>query len=45
MKIRNDNEIYFEGINFFHNLIYNCNKETFANVSELHPFKIYSNIK
>ena len=42
MKIKNDNEIYFEGINFFHNLIYNCNKETFANVSELHPFKIYS---
>ena len=42
MKIKNDNRIYFEGINFFSNIMYECNKETFMTISELHPFKIFT---
>ena len=42
MKIKNTNEIYFEGINFFYNIIEKCNKETFRNISEFHPFKLFA---
>ena len=42
MKIKNKNKIYFEGINFFNNILSGCNKETFSIISELHPFKIFS---
>lgn len=42
MKIKNDNKIYFEGINFFYNIIEDCNKETFCIISELHPFKLFA---
>ena len=42
MKIKNDNNIYYEGVHFFNNMIDECNKETFYNISELNPFKIYA---
>lgn len=42
MKIKTDNDIYFEGIHFFNNIITDCNKETFATISELHPFKLFA---
>ena len=42
MKIKNTNEIYFEGINFFYNIIEKSNKETFRNISEFHPFKLFA---
>lgn len=42
MKTRNNNDIYYEGIQILNNLISDCNKETFYNVSELNPFKIYA---
>ena len=42
MKKKNNNNIFFEGIHFFNNIIENSNKETFYNISELHPFKLYA---
>lgn len=42
MKIKNDNKIYFEGINFFYSILYECNRETFKKISELHPFKLFA---
>ena len=42
MKIKTDNNIYFEGIHFFYNILTDCNKETFTKISELHPFKLYA---
>ena len=43
MKIKSDNNLYFEGINFFYNILESCNKETFTIISELHPFKLFAN--
>ena len=42
MKIKPNNVIYFEGIHFFNNILSNSNKETFAIISELKPFKLFS---
>ena len=42
LKIKNSNRILFEGIHFFRNIIEDCDKETFYNISECHPFKIYA---
>ena len=42
MKIKPNNVIYFEGIHFFNNILTNSNKETFAIISELKPFKLFS---
>lgn len=42
MKIRQDNKIYFAGIQFFQSILDNCNIETFTTISELHPFKLYA---
>lgn len=42
MKIKPNNSIYFEGIHFFNNILSNSNKETFAIISELKPFKLFS---
>ena len=42
LKIKNDNKIFYEGIYFFNNMIEDCDKETFYNISECHPFKLYS---
>ena len=42
MKIKNNNDINYEGVQILNNLITDCNKETFYNVSELQPFKIYA---
>lgn len=42
MKIKPDNKIYFEGIQFFYNIISSSDKETFSIISELHPFKLFS---
>ena len=42
MKKRKNNKIFFEGVHFFNNIIENSNKETFYNISELHPFKLYA---
>ena len=42
LKIKERNNIYFEGVHFFNNIIDNCDKETFAIISELHPFKIFA---
>ena len=39
----NSHDIYFEGINFFYNILESCNKETFTIISELHPFKLFAN--
>ena len=41
MKIKTDNNIYFEGVHFFKNIINDCNKEIFYKISELIPFKIF----
>ena len=41
MKIKNNNQIYFEGINFFYNILNGCSRETFTKISELHPFRIF----
>jgi hypothetical protein len=42
MKQKPNNDIYFEGVHFFNNILTDCNKETFHIISELHPFKIYA---
>ena len=42
LKIKNSNKILFEGIHFFRNIIEECDKETFYNISECHPFKLYA---
>ena len=42
MKIKSDNKVYCEGVRFFMNLIEDCEKETFYNISELHPFNLYA---
>ena len=41
MKIKTDNNIYFEGVHFFKNIITDSNKEIFYKISELNPFKIF----
>ena len=42
MKEKPYNDIYFEGVNFFYSIIFECNKETFHIISELHPFKLFA---
>ena len=42
MKEKPNNNIYFEGVYFFYNILTDCNKETFHIISELHPFKLYA---
>ena len=42
LKIKNNNNIFIQGIYFFKNIIEDCNKETFYNISECHPFKLYA---
>ena len=42
MKKKTDNKIYSEGARFFINIIEDCDKETFYNISEYHPFKLYA---
>ena len=42
MKIKTDNKIYCEGVRFFMNIIEDCDQETFHNISEYHPFKLYA---
>lgn len=42
MKIKLENKIYFEGVNFFYNIIYSGDKETFAIISEFKPFKLFA---
>ena len=42
LKIKNNNDIFFEGIHFFKNIIEDCDKETFYNISECRPFKLYA---
>ena len=39
---KNDNKVYSEGVRFFINIIEDCDKETFCNISEFHPFKLYA---
>ena len=42
LKIKNNNDIFFEGIHFFKNIIEDSDKETFYNISECHPFRLYA---
>ena len=42
MKEKPCNDIYFEGIHFFYNILSECNKETFQLISVLHPFEIFA---
>ena len=42
MKEKKDNKVYSEGVRFFMNIIEDCDKETFYNISEYHPFKLYA---
>lgn len=38
---QNNNKIYFEGVNFFYNIIENGDYECFCKISELNPLKLF----
>ena len=42
MKIKNNNNIHYEGIQIIVNLMTDCNRETFDNISKLNPLKIFA---
>ena len=41
MKLKKDNKIYFEGLHFFYNIIYECDAECYDSLLKLRPFILF----
>lgn len=41
MKLKKDNKIYFEGLHFFYNIIYDCDSECYDTILKLKPFILF----